>query len=346
MTRSRHLRRRVVPLLLACLLPLYAAIARTAAQRAPSPESRAVAYLAVEVPRWRREHPCYSCHNNGDGTRALIAASRRGLIEASSLGDAVDWLRAPERWALNAEDGGVKDLPLARIQFASALQLLADGSPSDATALDRAAALLIADQRPDGSWPIGAAAAIGSPAGYGTPLATAAARRVLAAARGDEARQAVARADAWFRAANPESVLDASAVLLGLATASDTRAADTRQRALQILKRGQAPDGGWGPYITSPSEPFDTAVAMLALQPLQGQTGVRTGSDPSGTGLAAPVFAAADVRTALMRARAYLLVQQSPDGSWPETTRPALQESYAQRISTTGWATLALLATP
>ena len=32
-----------------------------------------------------------------------------------------------------------------------------------------------------------------------------------------------------------------------------------------------------------------------------------------------------------------------PDGSWPETTRPANQESYAQRISTTSWALLALL---
>ena len=41
-------------------------------------EARAVAYLAAEVPRWRREHPCYSCHNNGDAARALIAASSRG----------------------------------------------------------------------------------------------------------------------------------------------------------------------------------------------------------------------------------------------------------------------------
>jgi hypothetical protein len=334
-------------LLLAGGLVIVTGAARSTAQPAPSPERRAVAYLAVEVPRWRREHPCYSCHNNGDGTRALIAASRRGLIDASSLGDAVDWLRTPERWALNAEDGGVKDLPLARIQFASALQLLADANSADATALDRAAPLLIADQRPDGSWPISAAAAIGSPAGYGTPLATAAARRVLAAARGDDARLAVARADAWFRASTPESVLDASAVLLGLATATDAPAVATRQRALQVLKRGQAPDGGWGPYATSPSEPFDTAVAMLALVPLQGQSGVRTGSEPSGTEpLTAPAFSAADLRTALTRARAYLVAQQSDDGSWPETTRPALQESYAQRISTTGWATLALLATP
>jgi hypothetical protein len=47
----------------------------------------------------------------------------------------------------------------------------------------------------------------------------------------------------------------------------------------------------------------------------------------------------------MARGRAYLLSQQNADGSFPETTRPANQESYAQRISTTGWALLALLQT-
>ena len=45
------------------------------------------------------------------------------------------------------------------------------------------------------------------------------------------------------------------------------------------------------------------------------------------------------------RGRAYLLAGQREDGSWPETTRPSGADSYAQRLSTAGWATLALLAT-
>ena len=45
------------------------------------------------------------------------------------------------------------------------------------------------------------------------------------------------------------------------------------------------------------------------------------------------------------RGRAFLVSTQEPGGGWPETTRPAGFESYAQHISTTGWATLALLAT-
>jgi hypothetical protein len=48
---------------------------------------------------------------------------------------------------------------------------------------------------------------------------------------------------------------------------------------------------------------------------------------------------------AIRRGRAYLVAAQRPDGSWPETTRPPDGESYAQRLSTTGWALQALLAT-
>src|SRR6185503_19950816 len=86
-----------------------------------SPITRAVAYLAVEVPRWRRERPCYSCHNNGDAARALIAASARGHAVGSAIDDTLNWLATPERWDSNTPRGGSEDLPLARVQFASAL---------------------------------------------------------------------------------------------------------------------------------------------------------------------------------------------------------------------------------
>src|SRR6185436_8271216 len=46
---------------------------------AASPEQRAADYLAREVAAWERDNHCYSCHNNGDGARALFAARRAGL---------------------------------------------------------------------------------------------------------------------------------------------------------------------------------------------------------------------------------------------------------------------------
>ena len=84
------------------------------------------------------------------------------------------------------------------------------------------------------------------------------------------------------------------------------------------LVENQLANGGWGPYPDAPSEIFDTALAILALQKWDFR-GDR-----------------------LHKARAYLQEQQRPDGSWPATTRPTGGESYAQQLSTTAWAALAL----
>lgn len=305
---------------------VWSAVASLMAQPAADPApvaARAAAYLLREVPRWRQEHPCYSCHNNGDGTRALVVAARAGLVDAEALRDEVAWLRTPDRWSLNADEGGVKDLALARIQFAGALAALVDAGRGERDELAQAVALVAADQRADGSWPISAAAALGSPAGYGTTLATAVARRLLDRVQEPSLREAAARTDAWLRAYDIQSVLDASSVLLALGVADDAAARAQTSRALEIIARGQARDGGWGPYITSQPEPFDTALVLLAIAPHRDR---------------APAIAAS-----FTRGRQYLLSTQLPDGSWPETTRPAGNESYAQRISTTAWVLTALL---
>jgi hypothetical protein len=324
----------VVTRVAACAALLAAWICPSAvAQPAPpsaSPEARAVSYLALEVPRWRREHPCYSCHNNGDATRALLAARKRGHDVGTALDDTLAWLAAPERWDANGAPGGSQDLPLARIQFASALGAFADAGRADPRALERAAELVAANQQPDGSWVLSATQTIGGATFYGRTLATAMARRVLARSTVPAARAPLARADAWLRSFTPETVLDASSALLGLSAGADD-AATQRARALGLLKQGQRSDGGWGPYVTSRSEVFDTALALLSLSPLTASQ-------------VAPVFSATEFDEAARRGRQYLIEQQDPDGSWAETTRPSGGESYAQRISTTAWALLALLA--
>ena len=50
-----------------------------------------------------------------------------------------------------------------------------------------------------------------------------------------------------------------------------------------------------------------------------------------------------EVAAMIHRGRSYLIGTQESDGGWPETTRPSGNLSYAHRISTTGWATQALL---
>jgi squalene cyclase len=298
----------------------------------PADEARAVAYLVREVPRWKQENDCYSCHNNGDAARALIVASRRGHDVGTAIDDTLAWLREPQRWNHNKTTGGIDDKPLARIQFAGALRLAVDAGLAPEAALADAAGVVAADQHRDGSWRLDTSQSLGSPTTYGTALATWAATRTLHDAARDDLAPAVARARSWLRTASVETLVDAAAVVLALGRDSDRDAQTQRQRALDTVKRGQSSSGGWGPYTTVGPEAFDTALVTLALIDLAGQ--------PS---LASPAYTAAEWRRAITRGRDYLRQQQLADGSWPETTRPPNQESYAQRISTTGWALLALM---
>ncbi|MGH9383755.1 MAG: hypothetical protein ACRD2N_05665 [Vicinamibacterales bacterium] len=293
---------------------------------------RGVAFLTKEVPRWHAEHPCYSCHNNGDATRALIVAGMRGYDIGSAVDDTIDFLRVPSRWDQNKTEGGFDDRALARIQFASALAVAERAGRAPASTLVDAAKIIAADQQADGSWTLDVSRSLASPATYGTLIATWSARATLVASGREPDNLSIVQTDRFFRGVQIENVIDAAAVTLGLDVAEDVMAERLRAQCLAILREGQAPGGGWGPYVTAPPQVFDTAMAVLALS-LQE-------ADPR---LARKVYRVEELRDAIARGRDYLVSQQRPDGSWPETTRPADQESYAQRISTTGWAMLALL---
>jgi hypothetical protein len=181
-----------------------------------SPEEKAVAFLTRDVPAWSRDNGCFSCHNNGDAARALYAASRRGhRIPPEALAATTAWIRAPHRWKENKGDPGFSDKRLADVQFASALLAAVEtGHVADRAPLEAAARLLLAAQAKDGSWRIDAGATLGSPATYGTPLATWMALRVLRQSGLAEARPAARRAGQWLRRLKPVNLLAASTRLL------------------------------------------------------------------------------------------------------------------------------------
>jgi hypothetical protein len=297
-----------------------------------SVEARAIAYLSREVPAWRREHPCYSCHNNGDAARALIAALARKHDVKSALDDTLAWLGNPARWATNGGgEGGADDKRLARIQFAHATGAAASARLVPADAVAAAAAIVAADQQPDGSWRLDSSESIGSPATYGTALATFFASRTLARSSEPDMKQAAERAERWLGGVPANNMPDAAAIVFAFAGPTRTPPPDGLRAALTLLRQGQGRAGGWGPYATSPAEPFDTALAVLALQTLLERNAS-----------VEPVFMRDTLRETIARGRAYLVAGQLADGSWVETTRPAGQTSYAQRISTTAWVLLAL----
>jgi hypothetical protein len=300
---------------------------RPAQGHAPSktPEARAVAFLAREVPRWSQENRCYSCHHNGDAARALYRAAGEGFeVPGQALADTTAWLSRPAQWDHRGGDAPVSDPRLARLVFTTAVAAAVEaGAVKDRSPLLRAAERLAQDQAEDGSWPLEGDDALGTPAAYAPSLATFLASDSLRAADPIRFRAAIDRAAGWLSRRELVSVTDAAAGLLAVAAADSATAVARRRRALDLLGRAQAVDGGWGPYLNSPPEPFDTAIALLALVKCPKTE---------------------EVRRMVMQGRKFLIAQQHNDGGWLETTRPAGGQSYAQRISTSGWATLALLA--
>ncbi|HXX93810.1 MAG TPA: hypothetical protein VEN81_09260, partial [Planctomycetota bacterium] len=225
-----------------------------------SPETRAVAFLAREVPEWPARNRCFSCHNNGDGARALLEARRNSFrFDPEALRSTVDWLARPDRWKTAGPPGDASDRRLAVLQFAFALGSASEGEPAG-PALLRACELLAEFQEPDGSWAVDSGGLPGSPVTYGRTLATVAARSVLARG-GTSFAGALGRAEAWLRGRAPVTVVEAAALLLGPAGPGQLEA------CLELVRKGEAPGGGWGPYGTSPPEIFDTALVLLALAP-------------------------------------------------------------------------------
>ena len=331
--------RQIAPVL--ALLLTLAFSSSAAEPKQPKPEQRAVAYLSKEVPAWSRENHCFSCHNNGDAARALFAAKRLSFsIQNGVLDDTAAWLARPLAWDSNRGEPGFSDKKLARIQFAAALgDALDTGLIGDKQALIEAAEMLVPDQAEDGSWQVDAGNSLGSPATYGPALATRMARRTLLHAQrlagNDRFRRPLSRAAEWLLSSPVKSVIGAAALILAhsdseVLAGSKPAVHEKLRAAFETIAAAQTSDGGWGPYKNSPPEPFDTALALLSLAEFRG---MQDGANKRRIG------------DLIARGRAFLIKTQLPAGGWPETTRPPGMTSYAQHISTSGWATLALLRT-
>lgn len=289
-------------------------------------QARAIAYLAREVPAWHAEHGCYSCHNNGDAASALLWSSPAHRFDlAAELKSTVAWLSRPQDWHENKGDPAYSDFKLARLQFGGALanaermRWITNRAP-----LREAARQIALDQNADGSWKIESDTSPGSPVTYGNALATIKAASILRVADNARFEKNINSGADWLRGISINNVPQAAAIAMWFGQAEPYGDRGKALQALDYLRRAQSSDiGGWGPYPGTPSEVFDTALAVMAMDFFPKDR---------------------DARKRAKRGREYLLSHQLPDGGWPETTRPSGGDSYAQHISTTAWALMAVVS--
>lgn len=297
-----------------------------------SATARSLEFLSREMSEWPRENGCYSCHNNGDAARAIYLAMR---MERFPLGRTVSdsWLKEPSGWQLPDEEKGPEgDQSLADLQFALAAERWAevarhqDRDPEAVAEVGQVMAEARSRVRrglvEETHWPADPTSELGSPVTYGPRLGTAMARQLLGPGETAATRQVWRRSRDWLLSQPLRGTMDAAARILGLTPEERLQFAEPVQESRQLLWKAQQDQGGWGPYERSRPENFDTAIALLALMQLSDEESLQRAR----------------------KGREYLLGQQWEDGSWTETTRPGGRESYAQRISTVAWVTIALLA--
>jgi hypothetical protein len=282
---------------------------------------KAIGYLAAETPTWRTEHRCASCHHQGSAVRALLTARDKGRFKGDKpLENSLLWLAQPEKWSENHGDPNASDQTLADLQFGASLLAAQKQFPDRfRDDLPRFARQLTARQEKDGRFDLESSDGLATPITLGPILLTACARDVFQS-QGDEFRDSAKRANDWLINFKPRNTFEASSLLIALKKGDAEKSA--RAAARKIVIASAHSTGGFGPYVSSPAEVFDTALAVIALS-----------RDDD----------AKKNRPLIDKAKKQLVAWQSDNGSWEETTRPSGSISYAHRIATTSWALEALL---
>lgn len=232
--------------------------------------ARAVEYLKKQVDARKP---------NGEVIRALVIAGAKGHDVGTALDGVLPVLKSPASW------------PEAdRIALGHALAAAERHGRAASTDLAAAARLLIAMQRPDGS--------------YGSIFDTWRARHTLIESGMQPDEVYIILIDRWIRGVSQiESTRDAAAALLALDLASDVMADTLRRSALSHLRTAQSNAGGKAEAAVT-----DTALTVLALGVLD--------TEPR---LARSTYRAEELKEAIARGKAWLAAEQRPDGSWAES---------------------------
>ena len=338
---------------LACLL-LGLSLARSSRAGEPTPTppaattrvhqavDRSIKYLQTETAAWLSTRKCAACHHAPLPLWALAEAERQGYaIDKKFLADTFESLLGsrdkllaskvfPDPAAPPDPRPQGRGLNMGLPMLAVAAQSLPAPNEGQKQSLKSIAEEIVRKQQRDGSWEF--FATLRRPP-INESQTTDAAWIILAlqAQAGPDApkahREALAKATAWLDGAKASDLHQdrVMKVILGVRLGKPRKALQATIDELLGLQRA---DGGWSQTVPEPtSDAFATGQTLYALS-LAGLT---------------------PERTEIKRGIAFLAATQTPDGSWPMTSRatPNGEPGGAKLLTpitcaASAWATLGL----
>lgn len=302
--------------------------------------------LESSMLQFNRMTGCVSCHQEGLGRIATGAARERGFhldpavqrAQVERINGMVTAMQPLHLQALKAP-AAMKQVPLIEINEVVTTDswLLAGMAAHKQPANDATGAMamvLARQQLPDGHWQFSIPRVPMQSSFFTfTALAVRSLRAYGPKSYAGEVAERIRRAKTWLLTAPSQTGEDRASRLLGLKWAGATE--EERRKAMDELRAGQRPDGGWSQLADLQSDAYATGQALYALHVA------------GGLPVTDPMYA---------RGVQFLLRTQDEDGSWFVNKRalPANNyfdtgfphgESQYSSFNGTCWATLALLET-
>ncbi len=284
---------------------------------------RGIPYIEEKGLWWIEEKKCVTCHRVGNMIWSLQAAKRSGFTVSERL---AEW----RQWSIGkslAENDKGKITGLGNKEGVVQLLLSPDRADTDAAQVEarkKLAAILLEEQRPDGSWKAGGQLPFQKrPASETDAVSTMwLTLALLVEGKNEASTPVLTRAMKYIEASSPGKSVEWYAVRLLLAV--QTGETEVRDQLVKQLRSQQHPDGGWGWMIADDSDALGTGLALYAL--------VSAGVDRNDP--------------AVKGAQQFLVSTQRDDGSWPvrgtkEKRKASIQETAVYWGTT--WAVIGLV---
>lgn len=315
------------------LMPFAEALATPPAEAPPDLQAgilKGMSYLELEGLAWRREQKCSSCHHVPMMSWTQQEARRRGLkVNEAALQEATAFMLAGDDRANILSNPAVpmpnNESPAMLGPLYAMMAFREHPAPPAADpdgAVPQWTAYLRSKQQADGFWLPHSGRPPNSPNDEESMTLTVLYTLGPDADDDAETKQTRTQAHQWlaknFKGITPQALC--WSILAGY---------EEKSAAAQLLERQNA-DGGWSQTKELPSDAHTTGQALYAMLSRRSVEADHPGA---------------------VKARDFLLKTQTPDGSWPMTSRPRAdrpEEGPAKNLEpityfATSWAVLALL---